>query len=510
MESAMLIYASLSGIQDFVFTIPHTGGGQARALRARSARVQLIAECLALHLLDHLGLIAQRKGRLLQCAAGALVIDASDAQVDDWESLVCAAEAWLLHNTSGLLRLALVHEEQRQLDRPFPERLACILDRGRAARLHPWRTIAHGDDGWLPDRLGLDLLDPEAEADRDRDMGRRLTEDTWLWFTRSQTSPDAPFGVAISSGPHAPPPDGNLLAYRHLSEHNRQAPGLSETHWWPRPVARHVPTADRRPVEFKELAAFANGSHNLGVLKIDVDNLGVAFSSQPDADACALLSRRLDVFFSERLDQYIRQHFPDTYVIFAGGDDALLVAPWDQTLDLAGKLQSDFTAAFPELTLSAGMAIIKPSYPIRLAATQAEDLLHRAKTELAQGATSPKNQCAALGGIWSWSDHNDNQDDARRAAEWVQQGIIKRGWLNHMLALLHQAGGATGADPSHAGHMAAYHVGRNWPRPDDRRPDKAAAGRWAAELATACSDPADENWSHHTTILRYALLATRA
>ena len=44
----MLILATISGIQDFLFDVREAGGKQARSLRFRSFRVQLMSEVVAL------------------------------------------------------------------------------------------------------------------------------------------------------------------------------------------------------------------------------------------------------------------------------------------------------------------------------------------------------------------------------------------------------------------------------------------------------------------------------
>ena len=44
----MIVIGDISGIHDFVFAVPQTGGGQARRLRARSFLLQAAAECAAL------------------------------------------------------------------------------------------------------------------------------------------------------------------------------------------------------------------------------------------------------------------------------------------------------------------------------------------------------------------------------------------------------------------------------------------------------------------------------
>jgi len=52
----MMILASLSGIQDYLFDVHEIGGGQARALRARSFQIQIMSECIARRLLGVLDL----------------------------------------------------------------------------------------------------------------------------------------------------------------------------------------------------------------------------------------------------------------------------------------------------------------------------------------------------------------------------------------------------------------------------------------------------------------------
>lgn len=69
----MLIVASLSGIQDYLFDIRESGGGQARSLRNRSFRIQLVAECVALRLLEAANL---PYAQLVFSAAGKVCIDA--------------------------------------------------------------------------------------------------------------------------------------------------------------------------------------------------------------------------------------------------------------------------------------------------------------------------------------------------------------------------------------------------------------------------------------------------
>jgi CRISPR/Cas system-associated protein Cas10 (large subunit of type III CRISPR-Cas system) len=57
----VLIAGTLSGIQEYLFAVPETGGGQAKLLRARSFRIQVISEAIALRLLRAADSIRRRR-----------------------------------------------------------------------------------------------------------------------------------------------------------------------------------------------------------------------------------------------------------------------------------------------------------------------------------------------------------------------------------------------------------------------------------------------------------------
>ena len=128
------------------------------------------------------------------------------------------------------------------------------------------------------------------------------------------------------------------------------------------------------------------GRSFLGAFKADVDNLGIIFSiglqDRLSISRFASLSRMLNHFFSDDLVRWIRQEFPDLYVVFAGGDDLFLLGPWRQTVRFAVKLNERFSryvANRQNVTLSAGIAVTKPMLPVHEIAAQAEELLDVAK-----------------------------------------------------------------------------------------------------------------------------------
>jgi|GEM_PF-502199 len=199
--------------------------------------------------------------------------------------------------------------------------------------------------------------------------------------------------------------------------------------------ANHVPTEDNNILSFRGIAAKslwtmngrAYGSDMLGVLKVDIDNLGLLFSKGferpsrreidlPDVDRKTvsrflMLSRMVDLFFSgwikdimtadkeeaiarllevggvdrNNFENYLRSSstdFSNIYTVYSGGDDLVLVGPWETMIVFAICMNSEFrrfTCENQHVTLSAGLALVKERHPIASAIKQADDLLKKSK-----------------------------------------------------------------------------------------------------------------------------------
>ncbi|TXL82059.1 type III-A CRISPR-associated protein Cas10/Csm1 [Vineibacter terrae] len=160
------------------------------------------------------------------------------------------------------------------------------------------------------------------------------------------------------------------------------------------PDARDLDTGDM--MTFEHLAALSReadgkdgalvGRPMLGVLKADVDRLGQVFSvglgSGLSLGRLATLSRMMDAFFTVVLPDLLRREFPDTYTVYAGGDDLLLIGPWNRIVTLAAALEVAFRAhvgANPSVTLSAAIELCGVSEPLPRAVARAEGRLDQAK-----------------------------------------------------------------------------------------------------------------------------------
>ncbi len=360
----------------------------------------------------------------------------------------------------------------------------------------------------------------------DRRMGRWLLDARWMVIrdtlggTQDKWVGVAGLGVFFENGGE-PRIDGATIYWSDLRSGSGPK-GLPRDRFLDRRLARHVPAEGGKPLEFIDLASRATGDKLLGILKMDADSLGVAIHKllveSTDLKPLGDFSKRLDDFFAETLDKELNNNqWNLIYTVFAGGDDLLLVGPWDILLDYAGHVHRLFHKEFDgRLTLSAGMELIKPRHPIKPAASEAERLLYQAKNVAARGAAASRDQCATLGQIWKWQDHDAIIKAAKDLTRWVQKGVAQRGWI-HTLLVLAEAREDGVRDPEGdqtsrllATSRLAYHVARNYPRLDDRDPDKAAMRRWADSLVADFDSHKTMMTIYLPAIARYALAATRS
>lgn len=197
-------------------------------------------------------------------------------------------------------------------------------------------------------------------------------------------------------------------------------------------IGNSIPNIDGTPLYFNHLAEISKGANKLGVLKMDVDNLGLIFSKGFENIGGASISRvsslsfYLDLFFSGRINQIVskfnfttellkdilseekeiefvdennvvykrktlykpREEIPKgagtstIHINYSGGDDLLVVGPYDDVILFAQEFRRRFkkwTANNDDINISAGIAIVGPKFPIGKAAVMADEELEKSK-----------------------------------------------------------------------------------------------------------------------------------
>jgi len=131
-------------------------------------------------------------------------------------------------------------------------------------------------------------------------------------------------------------------------------------------------------------AATAGAIERVGVLRMDVDELGRVFSEGvPDLTLPKLsaLSGAMDLFLSGYLNVLVRaQAENDLYIIYAGGDDLFIVGAWQHLPDLAEAICNEFkTFTGASLSLSGGITLEGSKFPLYRAAERAREAEGKAK-----------------------------------------------------------------------------------------------------------------------------------
>lgn len=196
------------------------------------------------------------------------------------------------------------------------------------------------------------------------------------------------------------------------------------------------------------------GQTALMTLKGDVDNLGSIFQQglqAPTFAKMAALSRQMHAFFALYLPALCATEFPNTYTVFAGGDDFFLIGPWHSTQRLAGRMAEAFktyVAHNPAISFSAGMVMTKPGLPMHTLADQAEDAL-----DLAKGSDLPadrrKNAVVLFGERVRWGEEWAKVQAAQAQLERVRADFsLSTSYVYGLLGLIDLA--SNPQNPEHA------------------------------------------------------------
>ena len=184
------------------------------------------------------------------------------------------------------------------------------------------------------------------------------------------------------------------------------------------------------------------GIEALGVLKADVDNLGLLFAcglpeKRQTLSRLATLSRQTNNFFSVFMPYKLKtdDRFKDIYTVFAGGDDLFLIGPWNRIIDFADFLHgtfSNYICKNPDITISAGISINKTGDPVTTIAERAEEALERSKF-------SDRNRITLFEETVTWDDFKDLSNIKKQLHEWLDTGKINKAMLFRFNELLKMA-----------------------------------------------------------------------
>jgi len=453
-EKFLLVQGDFAGIQDFIFA----EGGQtqsqaARLLRGRSFQVSLLTELAAAAVLEALALPATSQ---IVNAAGKFLIVAPNLQESRavLDAVQRRIDLWCLEHSFGETSIKLVAQPAASADftharfAPLMRRLFDVLDAAKLRRFDLCGTNAPAPvrgadfsggpcayDGRRPAFTRVDDKPASRLAADQIAIGKWLAHDGFNRLLIARSDADLRTSGSVR------PLDMDYFGYRVAFARNEDAIGrfgeLAATgallRCWDcslpdsaavaplfqgyarRDINAYVPVVDGQPVTLDKLAGRDAGIEALAVLKGDIDHLGAIFQQgiQPATFArMAAVSRQTNAFFAVHLPWLCRSEYPNTYTVFAGGDDFFLIGPWHATQTLARRMRQDFSgyvANNPQITFSAGIVLAKPGHPIRAFASLADEALAEAKVQgrnriTSHGLTIPWTQLAELTELERWLD----------------------------------------------------------------------------------------------------------
>lgn len=453
----LFISGDISGIQDFIYTIPSKGA--LKTLRGRSLYIDLLLEEFIDEYLEQIGL---SRANVLYSGGGHFYILAPN--IEDTKKAIDKLQAkmnrWLMENIGINLYLAIGTAEcsaNNLMKSEAQGNLFAIVNK----KLKDDKTIRYSKD--------KDFLEYIFNVEKEKDTAKKecnichnLVDKLWKYNSDEEIAcefclnlyklgqdiltQDLVFVISeekIDGGIKIFGKDKDLYMYAVNIEDIDMFKGkilriYSKNNLLENDLVIRLYLADYSAknendevMTFDDLAKSSckidKGIKRLGVLRLDVDDLGIAFSSGfvSDKDKIednlryATLSRYADLskdiamFFKVAINKICAGDLTGCVdfeekafnifgiakapkrkvnIIYAGGDDLFLVGAWDEVLEVA----IDINRAFKQftngkLTLSAGMAMFSPTYPISKMAEIAGLLVQMSKSK------KDKNSIALFG-----------------------------------------------------------------------------------------------------------------
>jgi CRISPR-associated protein Csm1 len=547
-----LVSGDISGIQQYLYSIAHTGhGGVAKRLRGRSFKISLLTEACALRILHDLNLpLACR----IMSAGGRfylLIPHTSHAQsmLVETKRLI---NQWLLDQYHGELAITVVASDlptsalqqgqfdvvlqaiNRTLDTEKRRKFSEALEKGPLLF-----DVSYQGNRNCPvcERLPAtgSPADPHPCRDCEKDalLGSALTNNEWLAIGTGKAVGDA---IDLFGDWHATllphrPDQRNLISYNLNS--NELLPGmpsgfLPKAGYVPRweteeECASYLLTCEKdsrdptlsdedvgvtKVKSFRALAySRCTGVKRLAILRADVDHLGLIFSmglhGKGSLSRLSSLSFLLQAFFCVEMPRMIVSNFRNTYIAYAGGDDLMLIGPWEETIELSERIAkafARFTADNPAFTISAGIGVFNHRAPIALTSRQTGDLLESAKD-------AGRNRLALFDAVLEWPHYAQ----MRRLAHLLSDERVSKAFLYRLLGYARQAVSYYQQHDARGllfrPHLA-YDLGRNYTDADGKPKLELDLYEYLRGLIAGGED-ALARWHMLSAPITWAALATR-
>lgn len=547
-EKFVLLVGDLSGIQNYIFDITHVGaGGVAKRLRARSFQVNIFSEIISHKILHAFDLPL---ANILMSSGGKfyILLPNINDTAERIRAIITAADQWFYEQLHAEINVNIATMPIAGSGfRRYGDVLKNISMQLQRVKKRPFAAILSGNGIWDEGKmlLNVDYSSEESlckgcgrfpgvktedgktfcsRCEDDKAAGQLLPNAEYLAFYKDGSGEFKVFDYSYDILPKAYLREKAYLlvnisnpelhvacpsAHRFIANHISKFISDSDCD-----LCKNTNCSERgnaragQPKFFECIANESTGRKMLGYLKADVDNLGAVFASGLEGNSTvsrvATLSRMLDTFFSGYMQYLIESNYPELYTVYTGGDDVLVIGPWDSIIHFAEELNAEFrrfTCNNNNLTLSAGIAFVKHNYPVFRAVEMADAVLDMSKD-------AEKDRLTVFGQTVTWDRLSEIIKDAQTLSAWLKGKEVSSGFARNLLIyswMFNEFNKTGQTEFLRFLPLMTYDIARNLPPLDDKDPGRREIRKWAETLKDL-----DGRHLHALGIIaNYALTANR-
>ncbi len=430
---ATLLLGDLSGIQNFIFNIPSKGA--AKSLKGRSIYLDLLMEVVASHILKEFNVPLTN---IVYVGGGNFYLLLPPNMEEKIKEIRQKIEEAFYEAHKGSLFIAIVSLPLFAKDffgsgiaEKMGERLHIEVDKEKRRKFHSIKELfkpsllAEGDKAACD--LCQDVGRKEIEIKEDEETGfticnfcnslkeltKQATKANYLFISDIKPSNNPIHSWALFFKRF-----GFSVEFREDIKIGGRSYLLNEV---PKDFVnihgfKFIPTAipleEGDIVPFEEIVKAGEGAQRLGILKLDVDNLGQMFAEGFGKDASisrlSFLSTMLSLFFGWYVCNLAKDepYRKGLYLIFSGGDDTFAVGAWEKVLTFLEELRKsfeDFTKN-PKIHFSSAFDMVDTNFPVIRFSENIEEILSDAKK-----VDDEKNKTCFLGVILPWGNRTDKE-----------------------------------------------------------------------------------------------------
>lgn len=550
-DKFLLLVGDLSGIQNYIFNITNIGaGGVAKRLRARSFQLNIISEIISHKILHAFSLPI---ANILMVSGGKfyILLPKTKESYEKTMSLKKEVDYWFYKNLNAEINVNIATMSLSGSDfGNYSEVMKKINHLLQRTKNRPFESILINNNLW-EDSISSLNVDFEREeklckacnkfpgqqqedgkfickrCSDDKEIGQKLPKIKYIAFYKEDLGEFKDYlGYSLDllndikqirsdaylvMNTEKPVLDCRFpVMHRFIA--NYVSTFISEDDCDACKEVGHCSEKDHaivgQPKFFECIASESKGRKMLGYLKADVDNLGAAFAfglqENNSISRVSTLSRMLDTFFSGYMQKLIEGNYPELYTVYSGGDDVLVIGPWDSIINFAKELNEEFnrfTCKNENLTLSAGIAFVKHNYPVFRAVEMADNALDLSKN-------LGKDRLTLFGQTLKWDEAPDIIRESEKLAKWIEQKQVSSGFARNLLIyswMNNEFNSTRKTEYLRFLPLMTYDIARNLPSIENKDLGKRDIRAWAEDLKNLGS-PRLKNLG---IIANYALTANR-